>query len=282
MEKGRIVRILILVVVIVVAIILFASGVIFPEQQGETTKPDQLISVTAAIQERLDAIAGEVEKASAGLSTGIKGEEAEKTLYDVFNETPDAVLFYSFSLDGIIAEVTPDSYNISSLNLSLSGLPDLSGSVVQGPAMTEVVEYDGYYVFEIVRPVYDEDREIIGGVAAVIDSFSLLGGIINPEENTSGNTFTVMQTDGLILYDMDKRQVGANLFTDDIFSSFPNLRNLGVRFTTQSEGYGSYSYYPTGSSDGGSPVKKLAYWDSAGLYGTEWRVIMFKGALVAG
>ncbi|ADN37412.1 hypothetical protein Mpet_2669 [Methanolacinia petrolearia DSM 11571] len=281
MEKGRIIRILILVALIVISIVLFASGVIFPEQQGETTEPDQLISVTAAIQERLDTIAGEVEKASSGLSSGINGEEAEKVLDDIFNETPDAVFLYSFSPDGTVAEVTPDSYNISSLNMSIAGLPDLSGSVVQGPAMTEVVEYGGYYVFEIVRPVYDEDGENIGGVTAVINSFSLLDGIINPEENASGNTFTVMQTDGLILYDMDKRQVGANLFTDDIFSSFPNLRNLGVRFTTQSSGYGSYSYYPTGSSDG-SPVKKLAYWDSAGLYGTEWRVIMFKGALVAG
>ena len=281
MEKGRIIRILILVAVIAVAIVLFSSGVIFPEQQGETAEPNQLISVTASIQERLDTIAGEVEKASAGLSTGIKGEEAEKILYDVFNDTPDAVLFYSFSPDGTIAEVSSGSYNISSLNLSLSGLPDLSGPLMHGPAMTEVIEYNGYYVFEIVFPVYDENREIIGGVGAVIDSFSFLERIINPEENTSGNTFTVMQTDGLILYDMDKRQVGANLFTDDIFSSFPNLRNLGVRFTTQSSGYGSYSYYPTGSSEGGSPVKKLAYWDSAGLYGTKWRVIMFKGALVA-
>ncbi|WP_421909729.1 hypothetical protein [Methanolacinia petrolearia] len=282
MEKGRIIRILILVALIVVSIVLFASGIIFPEQQGDTIEPDQLISVTAAIQERLDTIAGEVEKASAGLSTGINGEEAEKVLYDIFNKTPGAVLFYSFSPDGTIAEVSSGSYNISSLNLSLSGLPDLSGSVVQGPAMTEVVEYGGYYFFEIVRPVYDEDGENIGGVAAVINSFSLLDGIINPEENTSGNTFTVMQTDGLILYDMNERQVSANLFTDDIFSSFPNLRNLGVRFTTQSSGYGSYSYYPTGDSEGGSLVKKLAYWDSAALYETEWRVIMFKEALVAG
>ena len=279
METGRIIRISILIAVIAVSVLLFAGGIIFPGQQEDNRTPEELASVTETIQKRLDTISDLVENASNRLSTGIEEDEAQEVLDNAYNATPDAVFFYTFTPDGIISVIYPEQYNEEFSGIRLSDISNSSGIWMSGSFMTEITEYDGDYVFEIVSPVYGGDGEIIGGVVATINSFKLLNEIVAPAEETSSSTFTVMQTDGLIIYDADERQVGANLFTSDVFSNFPNLRNLGVKFTTTSSGYGSYMYYPTGSSGDGKPVKKLAYWDSAGLYGTEWRVIMFREAL---
>lgn len=280
MEKGRTIRILILAAVIAVLVFLLGGGFIFPASQEEKLVPSELALVTGDIQERLNEIAGEVETASSGLSGRVGGEEAQKVIDSAVNATPDAVYFYTFAPDGSVVKISPASYDDGDISPNADPLSELisPGSIMNGPAMSQVILYGGNPVFGIMYPVYDEKGDCTGGVGAIINSFRLLDEIVTPEEEASNSTFTVMQTDGLILYDMDEEQVNRNLFTDDIFSAFPNLRNLGVKFAANGEGYGSYMYYPTGGN-GGRPVKKLAYWDSVGLYGTEWRVIMFKEVL---
>jgi len=280
MEDGRIIRILILAAAITALIYLLAGGYIFPAPGGEEDiKPSALSAVTDRIQGRLDTIAGTAGTASFRLS-GVTGEgNAREVLESAFNSTPDAVCYLAFTSEGDISGIFPapsddgDAPQKGLINGAIS-----SRAAAQEPLMTEAILYGDTPVFAIIQPVYDENKKYTGAVAAVIDSFGLLDGIVTPFEEASNTTFTVMQTNGLILYDLDTQQIGKNLFTDEIFDGFPNLRNLGVKFTANSEGYGSYTYYPTGD-DGGRPVKKLAYWDSADLYGTQWRVIMFKEVL---
>lgn len=277
MENGRIIRIIIFAGSIAISAYILAGGFLFPVEQEGSLEPPELTLITRDIQEGLNQIASVTEKASKELSSGVEGENARAVLNEAFNLTPDAVYFFTFTPDGKTITGAPESYmenldNIASVGSLSSVLPS------QGPVMTEVFIYANTPAFEIVNPVYGENGDYIGGVAALILPYSFLYDIVNPVEKSINSTFTVMQTDGLILCDMDNSQVGKNLFTDEIFSPFPNLRNLGVKFTSNSRGYGSYIYYPTGN-DGGRPVKKLAYWNSAGLYGTEWRVIMFKEVL---
>lgn len=280
METGRKIRIIIFAAIIVVFAYIMAGGFLFPGEQGECLDHARLTQVTDEIQQKLDEIAYITETASNKLAAGVGGEHAQEVLDEAFDATPDAVYFFTFNPDGRTVTVSPRSHTEEPAQIPNTGsLSSLIRS--QGPLMTDVFIYENSPAFEIVRPVYDEGGEYIGGIAALVLPYEFLHDIVSPVEESENCTFTVMQTDGLILYDKDSRQVGKNLFTDEIFSNFPNLRNLGVRFASNRDGYGSYMYYPAGENSG-RPVKKLAYWNSAGLYGTEWRVIMFREALISG
>lgn len=103
----------------------------------------------------------------------------------------------------------------------------------------------------------------------------MLSGIIAPVENETGASVTVMQTDGLILYDRDSGQVGRNLFSDPFFSKYETLKNLGHVISSKKTGYGTYIFYDSQAGNEKS-VKKQAYWDTVENSGLELRIIMFK------
>jgi len=81
----------------------------------------------------------------------------------------------------------------------------------------------------------------------------------------------VMQTDGRILYDADKEEVGRMLFDDPMYKQFPQLLALGTLISREKKGAGTYEFKQEGSD---KVVKKDAHWTTIGLYGTEWRLVV--------
>jgi hypothetical protein len=80
----------------------------------------------------------------------------------------------------------------------------------------------------------------------------------------------VMDSDGLILYDPDAAQMGTNLFMDPLYQPYAQLLSLGRRIAAQPSGSGSYEFLARGSN---VAILKDATWESAGLHGTEWRLV---------
>ena len=81
-----------------------------------------------------------------------------------------------------------------------------------------------------------------------------------------------MQTDGRIIYDADPAQEGKMLFSDPVYSDYPQLLTLGHQISTDNSGYGTYQYYKTLAS--ADLVKKEGFWTTIGIYGTEWRLVI--------
>ena len=82
----------------------------------------------------------------------------------------------------------------------------------------------------------------------------------------------VMEKNGLIVYDADPEEIGKNIFSDNMFKPFEDLISFSRTVALQKNGAGSYSFYTDGLKDK-TLVEKIAAWDTAGLYGTEWRVV---------
>ena len=85
-----------------------------------------------------------------------------------------------------------------------------------------------------------------------------------------------MDLDGLLLYDEDEGQIGRNLLEDPLYKSFPSLLELvEQRILTERSGHGYYSFFQvTGGNE--AEVTKECYWTTAGLHGTEWRLVINK------
>jgi len=82
-----------------------------------------------------------------------------------------------------------------------------------------------------------------------------------------------MQPDGLIFNDQDKMEIGRNLFTDQLYEPFEELRVLGSEISQKESGLGEYSFFSRGMN---TVVMKEFKWSWVGLHGTQWRLILTK------
>lgn len=80
-----------------------------------------------------------------------------------------------------------------------------------------------------------------------------------------------MQTDGLVIYDVDSEQIGRNVFHDPLYQPFHELIALAKKVAAKQEGTGEYRFFQKGSD---APVTKMAYWKTVGMHGAEWRIVI--------
>ncbi len=100
---------------------------------------------------------------------------------------------------------------------------------------------------------------------------SMLVDIIKPIIKGIPVNIWVMQNDGIILYDRNEKEIGKNLFTDEMYQPYENLRTLGQEILENNSGYGSYTFLSNTMTE---PVEKLCFWETAGLYDMQWKLVL--------
>ena len=86
----------------------------------------------------------------------------------------------------------------------------------------------------------------------------------------------VMQSNGTLIYDPDPDQQSKNLLTDTIYKDYPEVQEFARQIAEQPSGYGNYQYYDKDVADYDKQlVTKEAYWMTVGIYGTEWRLVIW-------
>jgi hypothetical protein len=123
----------------------------------------------------------------------------------------------------------------------------------------------------IHHPVFSPDRRFKGSVSALFAPEYLLGSIIGPVASNLPVDIFLMQTDGLMIYDVDPKQIGLNVFQDPLYRPFPELLALARKVASANEGTGVYRFY---RKDSETPVTKVAYWRTAALHGAMWRLVI--------
>ena len=141
------------------------------------------------------------------------------------------------------------------------------------PLMTSVFPAaEGFDAVSIRRPVTNDTEAFLGLVSILFEPSLLLAD--HADRALMGTNFTAwaIDTDGLLIYDRDPGDlVGRNLNTDPVFADYPELVALAKRMVVDPAGSGTYIFTPTG---GGPTVRKEAVWATAGLHGTEWRLLV--------
>ena len=232
---------------------------------------DLLSQLHTEINILLKKLDGDLQNSAQTLSgKELKSDDAREVLKKLYEANPYIIDCETVSNAGIMVVVEPPAHRTSEgadissqahmVRLFKTRQPVMSGSFrsVEGPQ--SVV---------IHQPVFSTDHQFSGSVSALFAPEYLLSSIIGPVASNLPVDIFLMQTDGLIIYDVDTRQIGRNAFTDPLFQPFPELLSFARKMAANKEGTGDYSFYRKGMD---APVSKTAYWRTVALHGTPWRL----------
>jgi len=257
-------------VLIVAAAVLITTGVFAAEI---TDLMPVLKQAKKDINSTLSEIDKDLKAAAKELSgLDLKGDDARKILNNLRKFRPYVVDCSIINADGTKIAVEPEEYKKYE-DTDRSGLPSVIDLLKnKKPVLSSVyTSEEGMDAISAGYPIFSDKGELLGAVRMLIRHELFL----KPLADGKPCKIWIMQPNGLIIYDPDTEEIGRNIFTDPLYKPFEDLVSFSKTVALSDSGAGSYDFYAGGLQDK-TLVKKVAVWDTAGLYGTEWRVIVME------
>lgn len=255
-----------------IMLLLLPSGSLYA-QQSLKEPPDALNSVKTAIDSELKKIDGRLIVASkkAALS-GLKGRKTEQALLGLCRSVPGSIDCATVDLSGRMVTVMPAKYK-KYKGTDISGQEQVIRLQKTGnPVFSHVFRsVEGIDAVDIEYPVYLKNKKLAGAVSLLLSPEAFLASVIVPVINGLPHEAWLMQKDGRILYDKDSKQIGLMLFEDPLYRPYENLLAAGKKIAEDKKGAGSYEFPAVGKR---GTVRKNIVWDTVGLYGVEWRLVV--------
>lgn len=227
-----------------------------PELQGQLNKIDQ-------------SIAKQIEQGDLNVRNE---SEVRKLLHTILDVNPNIVDAAFIDSQGILRQIEPSDYknfegsDISSqehiITMRKTPQPLLSGGFMSVEDFLSMV---------IARPLYDNNKQYVGSISTLIRPELFITPMISKSMVPKDFELWIMQTDGMIIYDFDKEEIGKMLFNDPLYKGYDNLLKLGKKIAAASEGEGSYIFLAPGLKD---KVIKNVIWKTVKLHNREWRVVL--------
>jgi beta-N-acetylhexosaminidase len=226
------------------------------------------------VQDQLDSMDRDLALAAYRISqTGLSGDQTRSILNQLASAHEGVFDTCTVNHQGIMTTVEPREYkeyegsDISKqeqvLRLHKTKAPVLSNAFMA---------VEGFAAADLERPVFSSDRQLAGSVSMLLEARKLFAPFTKSYPEFE---MMVLQEDGFILFDSDTAQIGRNTFTDPLYQSFPDLLNLCKQVTGNRYGSGTYSFWDENRQQ---VLKKTAYWNTVGLHGTEWRIVLIPKA----
>lgn len=248
------------------------------EKGISSAKVDMIATLTKAqtsTDAELQRIGESLVYASEQLSnTGISGTQADQILNTLAANSSYIINAATENLNNTIVAAAPANWSyIIGRNVGEQAYlnPNPIGDLT--PVMTPLVAVQSDMMANIVAaPIFNSNRELIGYISIIFDPARLLNDTITVALQGTSYTTTVMQTDGLMIYDTDPLQQYKNMFTDPAYANYTQLLLLGRHVVDFSSGYGTYKF----TVDAVSPIviNKECYWATVAAYGQQWRIAL--------
>ncbi|NLN59725.1 MAG: hypothetical protein GX147_03265 [Deltaproteobacteria bacterium] len=172
---------------------------------------------------------------------------------------------------GFLRHIEPGEYrNFENVDISAQGhmtamlknpMPIFSGSFKS---------VEGFSAVVLMRPLY-EKKKFAGCVNVLIRPELVIEPLLKKSNVPADYELWVMQTDGTIIYDQDKEEIGKRLFSDPLYAEYKSLLALGEKIAGVSFGEGQY-IFPASQSE--EKIVKHVVWETIGLHNREWRVVL--------
>lgn len=229
-----------------------------------------LKQVKKDINSTLSEIDKDLKAAAKSLATvDLKGEAARKILKDLCKFRPFAIAAIITNADGVNVTIEPEEYRKYEDSESKNMAHIVRLLKDEKPALSDVyTTSEDIDAISIGYPILSDKGDILGAVRMLVKHEVFL----KPLADGKPCKVWIMQPNGLIIYDPDTEEIGKNIFTDPVYKPFTDLISFSKTVALSSSGAGSYDFYVGGLQDK-TLAKKVAVWDTAGLYGTDWRVI---------
>lgn len=255
-------------------IIFVMAAVIFTGANAFAAEINDLVPILRQVKKNINSTLSDIDKdlkaAAKGLSNvDMKGDDARKILNGLRKFRPYVIDCAIMNADGLKITVEPEEYRKYE-DTDRSSLPYVIELLkTKKPVLSSVyASAEGVNAVSVGYPIFSDKGELLGAVKMLIRHELFL----KPLAEGKPCKIWIMQPNGLIIYDEDPEQVGKNIFTDPIFNSFADLISFSKTVALSTSGAGTYDFYANGLENK-TLVKKVAVWDTAGLYGTEWRVV---------
>lgn len=234
---------------------------------------DLLDQVTLGIQDALSGIDTATSDASVSLgSVGISGPMAENILVQL--ETAHPAVFSAITIDpsGTVVSAKPwDVQGLVGQNLVYQEAVE-KALITRKPLMSDLFPLaQGCSGVVIEYPVFSDNGTFSGVVSTAFVPSDLVAPLVENATEGTSCSFMVVSPDGRILYDPDPEEVGRDTLNETLYADFPEIFEVMSQLSVDPSGHATYSIYDTGF---GKVVKKECYWSTAGLHGTEWRVMI--------
>ncbi|PKL65322.1 MAG: sodium:calcium antiporter [Methanomicrobiales archaeon HGW-Methanomicrobiales-3] len=237
---------------------------------------DDMVAVADTVATSINAGLGELKDGirnnSLALSeTGLTGREAEAILARNLLRHPWAVSSLVISKEGIVLAAAPENYaGIVGEDLSWQSQVQ-DANTKQAPIISGVfLMAEGFTGVSQSYPVFSPSAEYLGYTDITYAPDVFLGRQILPIINGTAYDVWVTQVDGTVIYDTTKEEIGKNLFTDPAYAD-PALQAIFSRIVQEPSGTGTYTFR---DRDWNRNVTKTAVWETAGIDGTSWRVVV--------
>jgi len=265
-------------------IMLLALSLILVTSYGCTAQTSQEVQLKTAteqiqktVQSQLDSLDLDLSNAAAGLSrTGLSGADARQILNGLATKYPFIIDTCTADTAGKMVTVAPDAYSSYEGSDISQQAVTIKFNETKKPLLSQMfTAVEGMDAVVIMWPVLSQNGDFMGSLSALFKPETLLAAASEPTLKGTDISLNVIQLDGLNIYDSGLVDTGKNLFTDPEFQPYSELIALGHRMVDEQSGYGSYTfiYHPTGQT-----MKKMAYWATFGLHGTEWRLVSVQEA----
>ncbi|MEW5734994.1 MAG: cache domain-containing protein [Thermodesulfobacteriota bacterium] len=226
--------------------------------------------VTRDVSNILEKMAKDLSRAAADLSlTGIEGPEARKVIARLYAENPLSVDCCTVSTKGRMLVVEPADY-AQSQGADISKQEQIVRLLkTKKPVLSRVFHsVEGFDAIDIELPVITAKGKFLGGVSLLFRPDRLLAAVMGPAAAGQGMEAWAMQTDGVILYEPDGEDIGRNVLTDPEYAKIPALAALYKEIASTPRGRKDCE------QDAQSSFRKTIAWETTGLFGTDWRVVV--------
>ncbi len=266
-----------LIISISVNVYLGSKNLALSNQKNADNTKLEMTSILSQAQVQAEAqlqqIGGSLIYASQQLSTlGIACDQTQAIVSALAENNSFIIDAATQDLNNVMVTVEPSAYNYSvgrNIGEQTWLNPNPYGPIT--PTMTPIMPLvENLTGVAIGAPVFNTDKIMIGTVSVIFNPQALLNATISALVKDKPYGVTVMQLNGLSLYDTDASQVGKNLFTDPMYASYTELLAFGHRVVDEPSGYGTYTYTLNAASN--QVATKECYWTTISAYGQEWRI----------
>jgi hypothetical protein len=244
------------------------------ENQRLTTRTE-MVSALTQVQVQVDAelqkIGCSITYACEQLSTlGLEGNQVRQVLTALAANSSYIVDAVTVDLSNTLVTVVPDAYQqFEGVYIGEQYLNTIPTTPIR-PCMTSIIPLvEGLDAPVIAAPVFNATGVMVGSISVIVDINALFNQTVADAIEGTAFTAWALQTNGLVVYDMNPEMQGVNLFTDPTYTGLSQMQTMVHQMTSETAGCVAYQ-----DGQAGQLVSKEAYWATVGPYGTEWRIII--------
>ena len=244
------------------------------EQAGTGSSEMEQVAKEAAasIDAGLEDLRTGIENNAKALpDTDLTGEEAEKILSDNLLNYPWAISSLVISNKGIVLTAVPENYaEVVGNDLSRQSIVQKANNE-KVPVVSVVFRMaEGFDGISQSYPVFSPSGDYLGYTDITYTPDALISRQILPVIEGTEYDIWVTQTNGRVIYDTTKEEIGKNLFSDPSYAD-PALQEIFTRIVQEPAGSGEYTFW---DKDWNKNITKKAVWGGVRFDGADWRIVV--------